>query len=260
MSPRAICRAAAAGCIAPARKSATRAISCSPPRASSSTCLRFPLGDLHQGGDARGGAPLRAVGRRQGRQPGHLLRAAGPLYRHHREADAGRGRSGRDRRSRRPRARPPPRHHPFHHRPAERPRRLHRHAALCGAARSRDAARHRRPARCLAHAAYRAARRQLDRRGHARRIARSRPARGIREGALHPQPAAGVADARRRRSRGRTDRRRGWRRAGPGLRVLRRGRRPGARARRRLHQEHAGDDAQPPMPLSPNPSRARQAS
>ena len=48
--------AAAARSIARARRSATRAISCSPPRASSSTLLRFPLGERGQGGDARAGA------------------------------------------------------------------------------------------------------------------------------------------------------------------------------------------------------------
>ena len=69
--------------------------------------LRFPLGDTDQGGDARAGAPVRALGRRQARQPGHLLRAVRPLHRRDRAAQAGRGRAGRHRRSRRPRARPP---------------------------------------------------------------------------------------------------------------------------------------------------------
>ena len=39
-----------------------------------------------QGGDARAGAALRAAGRRQARQPGHLLRADRPLHRHDRAA------------------------------------------------------------------------------------------------------------------------------------------------------------------------------
>ena len=58
-SPRAHCRAAAARSTGRARKSATRAISCSPPRASSSICLRFPLGE-------RGKAETRELARRFG--------------------------------------------------------------------------------------------------------------------------------------------------------------------------------------------------
>ena len=45
-----------------------------------------------QGGDARTRAQVRPVGRRQARQPGYLLRAERPLYRHHRAAEAGRRR------------------------------------------------------------------------------------------------------------------------------------------------------------------------
>ncbi len=37
--------------------------------------LRFPLGDLTKARDARARAPVRPRGRRQARQPGHLLRA-----------------------------------------------------------------------------------------------------------------------------------------------------------------------------------------
>ena len=55
-----------------------------------------------------------------------------------------------------------------------------------------------------------------------------------------PQPAWLMRGGRRRR--GRTDRRRGRRVARSGLRLLRRGGWAGARARRRLHQEHARDD------------------
>ena len=53
-------------------------------------------------------------------------------------------------------------------------------------------------------------------------------------------PQAGWLHGRQWRLRGRTGRRRGWRFARPGLRVLRRRRGPGARARRRLHQERGG--------------------
>ena len=73
-----------------------------------------------QGGDARTGAPVRAGGRRQARQPGHLLRAVRPLCRRDRAAEAGRGGSRRDRRSRRQGAGRAFRHHPFHRRPAPR--------------------------------------------------------------------------------------------------------------------------------------------
>ena len=64
--------------------------------------LRFPLGERTQGRDARAGAPVRAGGRRQARQPGHLLRADRALCRRDRAAEAGRGGAGDDRRSRRP--------------------------------------------------------------------------------------------------------------------------------------------------------------
>ena len=116
-----------------------------------------------QGGNPRAGAPLRARGRRQARQPGHLLRAVGPLHRRDRAAQAGRGGSRRHRRSRRQGAGPPRRHHPFHRRPAARAEDRRRRAALCGAARCRQPPRGRRPARGADHAAHRAARRQLDR-------------------------------------------------------------------------------------------------
>ena len=41
--------------------------------------LRFPLGEMRQERDPRAGPRARPGGRRQARQPGHLLRAAGPL-------------------------------------------------------------------------------------------------------------------------------------------------------------------------------------
>ena len=80
------CRRRRARSTAPARRSATRAISCSPPRASSSSILRFPLGERGQAGDARARAPLRPRRRRQARQPGHLLRADRALHRRDRAA------------------------------------------------------------------------------------------------------------------------------------------------------------------------------
>ena len=60
-----------------------------------------------------------------------------------------------------------------------------------------------------------------------------------------PQAAGCVRPPRRLRSR--TGRRRARRLARPGLRVLRCGRRPGARARRRLHQERGGGGDMPRM-------------
>ena len=70
--------------------------------------LRFPLGGLSKAEVARhrrGDGPDR---RRQGRQPGHLLRAAGQVFRHHRQAEADGGQLAGDIvHHRRPRARPP---------------------------------------------------------------------------------------------------------------------------------------------------------
>ena len=88
-----------------ATRSATRAISCSRTTREQLDCLRFPLGDMTKARDARAGAPLRPRGRRQARQPGHLLRAVRPLHRRDRAAQARRRRGRRHRRSRRPRAR-----------------------------------------------------------------------------------------------------------------------------------------------------------
>ena len=55
--------------------------------------LRFPLGDLTKDETRAHRARARPEGRRQARQPGHLLRAAGPLFRRRGEAEAGGGRS-----------------------------------------------------------------------------------------------------------------------------------------------------------------------
>ena len=68
----------------PRSQRATRAISSSRTTRAELDFLRFPLGGLAQGRDARAGARVRPAGRRQARQPGHLLRAAGLLCRHRR--------------------------------------------------------------------------------------------------------------------------------------------------------------------------------
>ena len=69
--------------------------------------LRFPLGGLPKAETRALAAALRPAGRRQARQPGHLLRAERPLCRRDREAAARGGRARRHRPPRRPRARPP---------------------------------------------------------------------------------------------------------------------------------------------------------
>ena len=211
---------------APARRSATRATSCSPPRASSSTCCAFrsataarprrarwrarfglAVADKHDSQDicfvptgryadvierlkpgaAEAGDIVDLDGKVLGRHDGIIHFTVGQR----------RGLEGRDRR-----------------------------AALCGAARCRDAPRRGRPARGADHAPHPAARRQLDRRGRARSLRST---------------AAGSRCSSRCARRGRRSRR-GWRAAptacevelvdgedgvspGPGLRVLRRGRR-----------------------------------
>ena len=93
--------------IAPAMPSATRATSCSPPRAPSSPRCCFPSGAMPQGRGARARARARPARRRQVGQPGHLLRAPGPLHQRHRAPEARRRRGRRHRARRRPRARPP---------------------------------------------------------------------------------------------------------------------------------------------------------
>ena len=85
-------------CIAPSMPRATRAISSSAPRAPQLDFLRFPARRHEQGRDARARAPLRAAGRRQARQPGHLLRAE-RLLRRRRRPSCGRARSSRARSS-----------------------------------------------------------------------------------------------------------------------------------------------------------------
>ena len=117
---------------APPTRTATRAISCSPPPATQLTRLRFPLGGRCRRREVRELArKYGLVDRRKGRQPGHLLRAVGPLQRHDRAADARGFGSRRDRPCRRTRARTSCRHRSLHHRPAARHRRRRGGAALC---------------------------------------------------------------------------------------------------------------------------------
>ena len=148
-----------------------------------------------QARDARARAPLRSLRRRQARQPGHLLRADGPLHRHHHAPASERDGPRRHRRSRRPRARPASRHRQFHHRPAPRPRHRGRRAAVRGAAGGRQPPRRRRPARCAEDAPHHLARRQLDRRRRHRPRHRRWP-RAVRPRALDPRAAAGLAARR----------------------------------------------------------------
>ncbi len=158
------CRAAAARFSAPATRTATRAISCSPPPAEQIDFLRFPLGDLTK-------AETRELARRfalpVADKPDSQDICFVPTGRY---ADLierlmpGAAEARRHRRSRRPGARPPPRHHQFHRRPAPRSRHRRRRAALRGAPRCREAPRRGRPAAGAAHHAGASARRQLDRR------------------------------------------------------------------------------------------------
>ena len=225
-SPRARCPAAAARSIARARKSATRAISCSAPRASSSTCCAFrsatrskaetrelarqfglAVADKHDSQDicfVPTGRYADVIERLKpgAAEAGEIVDLDGQVL----------GRAFR--------------HHPFHRRPAPRPGHRDRRAALCGAARCRSAA------ASWSARARRCARSRIVLRdvnwigeGTHRRGARRRPARSVRQGALDAAAAAGWLRPRRRRLRGRTGRRRGRRFARPGLRVLRRRRR-----------------------------------
>ena len=69
-------------------------------------------------------------------------------------------------------------------------------AALCGAARCRDAPRRGRPARGAAHAAHRSCATSTgSARARSTQALERRPARGVRQGALDPPAAAGLADA-----------------------------------------------------------------
>ena len=171
-SPRAVCPPAAAGFTARARKSATRAISCSAPRTSSSSILRFPLGDRAKSETRELARQIRPRHRRQARQPGHLFRADRALCRHDRTAEARRGGAGEivdlD-------GKVLGKHAGIIHYTIGQRRGL---GLPTGAplyvveARRRAPPRRRRSARGAAHQPHRAARRQLDRRRRARRSAR----------------------------------------------------------------------------------------
>ena len=174
-SPHVFCRTAGARSIARASRSATRAISCLPPRASSSiSCAsrsatrskaetrelarRFglPVADKHDSQDicfVPSGRYTDVIERLKpgAAEPGDIVDARGP------------------------RARASRRHHPFHGRTAARAWHRGRSSALCGAARGGVASRRRRPARGAAHQPDAAARGQLAGR-EARSIMRCVPA------------------------------------------------------------------------------------
>ena len=233
------CPAAGARSIARARPSATRAISCSPPRASSSTCCAFR--------SATGPRPRRAS-----------LRAASAcsVADKHDSQDicfvptgrytdvierlrAGRRRGRRHRRSRRPAC--SARHDGIIHFTVGQRRGLGiaaRPAALRRAARCRDAPRRGRAARGVAHAAAcccatstGSATGRIDQ-------ALRRPARGLRQGALDARAAAGLA-APRPASGIEVELVGGEDGVSPGQACVfyDAAGRPGARARRRLHPE-----------------------
>ena len=113
--PRALSRAA--------RRSATRAISCSPPRARSSTCCAFRSATCTKARDAR--ARARSFGLAVADKHDSQDICFVPTGRYTdviERLKPGAAAAGDDRRPRRPGARPPRRHHPFHRRPAARPR------------------------------------------------------------------------------------------------------------------------------------------
>ena len=114
--------------------------------------LRFPLGGMRKSRTCARRLRARPAGRRQARQPGHLLRPRRQILRRRRKAAPRRGRARRHRPHRRPRHGPPRRRHPLHHRPTPRPRRRHRRTAVRREARRAQQTRHRRPARSAAHA------------------------------------------------------------------------------------------------------------
>ncbi len=122
---------------APRTRIATRATSCSPPRASNSTSCAFRSASAAK-------AETRELAHRFGLAVADkhdsqdiCFVPTGPLHRRDRAAEARRVRGRRHRRSRRQGAGPPRRHHPFHDRPAARPEDRRPVAVLCGAARRR---------------------------------------------------------------------------------------------------------------------------
>ena len=141
--------------------------------------LRFPLGHMPKSETRALAERFELAGRRQARQPGHLLRAQRRLRLGGAEAPARGRRAGRDRRHGGPRRRPPRRHRALHRGPAPRPgagrARGHRQrAALCRAAGARDAPRRRRPALGARPRRDRALRRELARPADRWRVAGAR--------------------------------------------------------------------------------------
>ena len=187
------CPPAAARSTARARRSATRAISCSPPRASSSSILRFPLGE-------RTKAETRALARQFGLAiadkhdsqdicfvpSGHYADVIERLK-------PGAAESGKivdlD-------GKVLGEHSGIIHFTVGQRRGLGLATGSPLYVVRLDAERRRgggRPARGAAHEPHPAARRELDRRRHHRRGARRRPPRGLRQGALDPAAAGGLA-------------------------------------------------------------------
>ena len=129
-------------CSRPPIPSATRAISCSPPRTQQLALAALPARRHAQGARcassrARFGLPVADKSDSQD----ICFVPTGPLHGRHRAPEAGRAEARRHRARRRPRARPPRRHHQLHGRPAPRHRNPGRRAALRRPPRCRDATR-----------------------------------------------------------------------------------------------------------------------
>ena len=161
--------------------------------------LRFPLGGMSKPAVRAAAERMGLVVANKARQPGHLLRAAGQVFRHHRQAEAACGIARRYRASRRARARPARGHLEVHDRPAARHRRGCGRAALCRTSRCRSRPRDRRAARGAGDTQGVSARHELDRRPGAER---DRPGRRRRfcQGAFDAPAAPGDAVPCRRQS------------------------------------------------------------
>ena len=252
-SPAGRCRTAAARSTAPAMPSATRAISCSRTTREQLDFLRFPLGDKTKAETRELARRFGLCGRRQARQPGHLLRADRPL---HRRRSSGCGRA------------PPS------------PATSSISPAACSAATtassisrsgsgavsalppairsmwSSSTRRRRRvivgPREALRTQPHAAARGQLDRRRRARRGAGRRSPRGVREGALDAAAAAGLAAPFRRRRPGS---RSSWPAARTGFRPAR----PASSMTRRTASRGCwAADSSRMWPIRPGPGRWRR--
>ena len=190
--------------------------------------LRFPLGALDKDETRALARRIRPAGRRQARQPGHLLCAAGILCARSStrlRPEAGEPGDIVDRGG--ARARPARRHRPFHRRSAQGARHRRRRAALRAADRAGDPPRRRRPARARWP---RPASRSARSTGSASPPAAGAVPVAAKLRSAQPPVPAMLPSARSRRGRTRARRagRRG--RSRPGRRALRRR----ARARRRL--------------------------